>query len=478
MSLKGLALKGIRWNTFTTIFLAIGNLVQLYILVRFISKEDFGVMALLNAAITFARNFLDFGVGSGIIHKKEINDEQLSTLYWLSIIVGLALTILFFFISKPLAFFYENRELESLIKVISILFLINGIGGHYKILIIKGLLFNTLAKIKVVSFFISFIIVIFLAFKGCGVWALVVGTLANATLDSVLGIYFGKHFFKIQRIFELEHVQFYLTFGYFQMGERVLNFVKKQIDIILIGKFLGTEALGVYDLLKRLLNKPFQLINPIITNVSFPLMAKIHENTDMLSKIYLKQLNFVCSLNFPIYIFLFFNAEDIVQMMFGVDWIIYKSLFQILCCYFILYSTGNPVGSLLLAKGRADIGFYWNLGTVLLIPIGILIGIHGSLIGVAGALLILQFLLMIPNFLLQIKPLIFVGAKSYFSQILQPLFIAIFMGGLIWFMSPYFFESLTLRIFSLATFGGLIYLLLSLKFNRYFIKDIKFLIGL
>ena len=214
------------------------------------------------------------------------------------------------------------------------------------------------------------------------------------------------------------------------MGERSINYFNSQFDTILIGKLLGTEALGIYTIAKNLVMKPAQIINPIITKVTFPIMAKIQNDTKQLKNIYLKTINYLCSVNFSIYMAIAVLAEPLVLLLFGDNWLESVVILQILSFYFMFRSIGNPIGSLQLAKGRADLGFYWNLGLFLLVPLAIYLGSFFGLVGVAFALLVLQIFLNFPNWFFMVRPLCGARFKEYFVQIILPLSIACISAGL------------------------------------------------
>ncbi len=164
----------------------------------------------------------------------------------------------------------------------------------------------------------------------------------------------GLKEYKPSFVFKVGKIKEFLSFGAYQMGEKSINYFNSQVDTILIGKLLGMEALGIYSIAKQLIMRPAQVINPIITKVTFPTMAKVQEDTERLKKIYLKTMNYLSSINFPIYAFLFVMAPDLVPLIFGDKWYEAIVIVQILSIYGAIRSTG----SLLLANW----GFYWNLG--------------------------------------------------------------------------------------------------------------------
>jgi O-antigen/teichoic acid export membrane protein len=394
------------------------------ILARYLSPSDFGLMAIVTVVIGFSSLFMDMGLSSAIIHRQDISSEQLSSLYWLNIGSGFILTIIVFFLSNYIAVFYHENELESLIRILSLTFLISAIGNQYRVLYQKELLFDVLAKVEISSALLGFLVSIILAIQGVGVYSLVYATLIKISVANCLFFIVGVKKHIPQLHFNISDIRNVVSFGLFQMGERSINYFNSQFDTILIGKLLGTESLGIYTVAKTLMMKPAQIINPIITKVTFPVMSKVQSDEPQLKRIYLKTINYLCSINSAIYIIIAFLAEPIVLLLFGHKWSPAVPLIQILAGYYILRAIGNPIGALQLAKGRADLGFYWNLMLFMLFPISIYFGSYYGVYGVAYSLIILMLVFTIPNWYFMVKPLCGANFKEYFNNIIKPIFLA------------------------------------------------------
>jgi O-antigen/teichoic acid export membrane protein len=439
MDLKQKALNGVKWTSISSIVIAILQLAQVSILARYLAPSDFGLMAIVSVVIGFSALFMDMGISSAIIHKQDISHKQLSSLYWLNIFAGSVLFFIIYFSSSMVSQYYNEIQIIPLIQLLAFSFLISAIGNQYRILNQKKLLFNRLAKVEIISALISFVVAVACAINDYGVYSLVYATLVNVSISNLTFMLQGLREHKPSFIYKHSEVKNLINFGLFQMGERSINYFNAQFDVILIGKLLGTEALGIYSMAKTLAMKPAQIINPIITKVTFPIMSRVQNDTKQLKNIYLKTLNYLCSVNFPIYIAIAILAEPLVLLLFGDKWIESIVILKILSFYFMFRSIGNPVGSLQLAKGRADLGFYWNLGVFLLTPLVIYLGSVYGLIGVAISLLSLQILLHIPNWYFMVRPLCSAGFKEYFNEIIIPLSTAVIasvIGSLVYYLSP------------------------------------------
>ena len=472
-NLKSKAIHGIKWNTLSTGLRSIIQIVQLLVLARFLSAEDFGLVAIVMIVIGFSQLFMDMGISNAIIHKEKITATQLSSLYWLNIFSGLSVTFIIYIASPLVANFYNEEAITPLLQLLSLSFFINSIGNQYRVLLRKNLKFDLLAKIEVLAVFFGGFGAILLALQGYGAYSLVLATLLNVTVSNTILLLIGLKTQRPQFIYSYQEIKFFLNFGLYQIGQNSIVYFNKQFDVILIGKLLGTETLGVYSLTKQLVMRPAGIINPIVTNVTFPIMAKIQNDPNKLKIIYLKIINYLSSINFPIYILMVILASSIVPLVFGDKWIASVEVFQILSVYYLIRSTTNPAGALLIAKGRADIGFWWSLGEFFLMPLIIYVGSFWGVIGVAYSLVIFQILFLLPNWYFIVKKMCDAPFQEYFFTQVRPL-LAMLVSVFIVFTNLNninFMPSIKILIFSFLSVVA--YLIISNWLNRAFINEIK-----
>ncbi|AZV47322.1 colanic acid exporter [Nautilia sp. PV-1] len=431
MNLREKAIRGIKWTTLSTVISAGVQLLQISILARYLEKSDFGIMAIIMVVIGFSRMLSDLGVSSAIIHKQKVTQNQLSTLYWLNIIIACLIFIIIVLLSPMIAKFYNQKLLSTLIPLVSIVIIIQAFGKQFLVLFEKELKFNIVAKIDIFAVFSGFILAIILAINGFRIYALIYPTILVISLKSLGYVFFGLKYHKPKIYFNLKEVKEFIIFGIYQIGNGIINYFNSQFDIIIIGKLLGSETLGLYTIVKQLIMRPAQIINPIVTRVTFPTMAKIQNNTEKLKEIYLKTVYYLSIINFPIYILMIIFSKEIILLFLGKEWLKGDILFQLLSIYALIRSIGNPIGSLVLAKGKPQYEMYWNIGLFLLIPITIYIGTSRGIMGVAFAWIVLQIVLIMPAWYFLIKKLC--GAKliEYLICIIKPLIISFIIGVII-----------------------------------------------
>jgi O-antigen/teichoic acid export membrane protein len=362
VSLKTSAMSGVMWTTMSTVAITVIQLTQMAILTRFLSPGDFGLMAILMVVIGFSQAFMDMGISNAIIHKQNITHTQLSSLYWLNIGAGLAMTIITFFVSPLVARFYVEPRLAELMMVLSSVFVIVAIGNQYRILFQKELQFTRMAKIEVISSIFSFAVAVYFAVMGFGVYSLVFAMLTQAFASSAMFLFVGlREHHRPTFVYKHSELAGFYSFGLFQMGERSINYFSANIDKLIIGKMLGMQTVGFYDMAWRLIAFPLQKINPIVNKVAFPIYARMQNDSIALNRYYTFNVKALSIITVPLLAFLSFFSHDVVLVVFGPGWNQTASLVTVLAFVGILKALGNPGGAIVLALGRAEVGFWWNL---------------------------------------------------------------------------------------------------------------------
>lgn len=475
MSLKSQAISGVKWTTASTAVTTLLQLLQLAILARFLDPSAFGLMALVMVVIGFSQAFLDMGISNAIIHKQQITHEQLSTLYWVNVLAGFGLFTIISALAPLVSTFYAEPELTELIIIVGLTFIIQPFGQQFMVLWQKEMRFAEIARIDIVNKSVSLVVSVVLAYMGYGVYALVYGTLAGVVSQTMQFLYIGLKEHKPSLIFRLSEVREFLGFGAYQMGEKTINYFNSQIDVILIGKLLGTEALGIYSVAKQLVMRPFQVINPIVTKVAFPLMSKIQDDTVRLKQGYFKIVSMLSFVNLPIYGVIILLAPEIVHIMFGERWNDSVIIVQILSLAFAIVAIGNPIGSLLMAKGKANWGFYWNLAQIFIVPFVVYFASIFGLSAVSWSIVGLKLFFMILAYPFMIKPLIDAKISDYIFSFFPSMLISLLAFVFIYYL-PIDIENELSKLLVLSLLYGLLYVTISIVFNKQATKELILLV--
>jgi O-antigen/teichoic acid export membrane protein len=389
-------MSGVKWTGVATTLKAAVQLIQVAIVARLLDPSDFGLVAMASVAIAFGTAFADAGVSNAIFHFQETDRNTLSSLYWMTVLAGCTIFAVVNAGAPLIVALYDEPRLAGILFAFSFVFIVSSLGQQYQVLLQKDLRFRSLALRDMGSSIVGLLVTVVSAYRGAGAYALVLGQLAAATTGTVLLISLGSRTWRPLMHFSVDDLRRYLAFGAFQTGEKGLGLLSREIDRLTIGVLLGAEALGYYQIAHQLLMTPYRLAGPVLSRVAFPLLAKLQRDNGRLSSVYLQIVAGISLATFPIYAIMLAIPDLVVEVLFGVNWTRSADAFQILGFVGFFYATAHPTGSLLVAKGRADIGFYANLGRSALMLLGIAIGSRYGLEGVAIAVLAVTAGVMFP----------------------------------------------------------------------------------
>ena len=478
MNLKQQTISGVKWSGISMGVVTILQFFTLAVLARFLSPSDFGLMGMIMVVIGFAQAFADMGISNAIIHRQDATKEQLSSLYWLNILAGV-IVFCVVCISTPLVVeFYREPRLRNLLYLTAAVFLITPLGQQFQILLQRELKFDRLAKIEIATALVYPTVAIGTAITGFGVYSLVIGQLAATTAKIALLFVTSWPQWCPSFHFDKRDLKGYVSFGLYQMGERSINYFNSNLDYLLIGSMLGASALGYYALAYNLIIKPSTIINPVITKVAFPAFSLIQNQPEKLRKAYLKVLQFLASVNFPMMIGLAVVAPVAVPVVFGEQWKPSIVLLQILTIVGLLRSTGNPVGALLLAKGRADLGFKWNFCLMVTQIPGLYLGAKiGGPVGVAIAFSILMALYSVFNYLILIRTLIGPCLREYIQSMWPALWMSLAMAIAVYTAGLFFQNATKPTILVLQTLcGAAVFIGLLICSQKILVSELKSMI--
>src|SRR5690606_19043995 len=413
MSIDKQVKTGVKWTTISTVVIAVVAILKISILTRFLDKSDFGLMALVTFVMGFMELFNDMGITSAILHKQGITKKQYASLYWINWLASIIMYLLLLVITPLVASFYEQSLLNTLIPLIGLNLILSAVGRQYKTIEQKNLLFNTISIIDIIGALLSLGLSVFLAIYGYGVFALVYSVVFQALFSNFSYFIIGLRKYGLLFHFKFHETKEFLKIGMYQVGGQVVNYFNRDLDILIIGKFFSADILGGYSLARELVRRPSSFIIPILNRVGAPALSKINDNHEKLKQYYLKMTNVLASLTIPIYLIIALLAYPIVYVLYGESFTDITILVQILTINMIFRIIGGNVGNLVVATGRTDLDFKWNLLTFFVTPLFVLIGSQFGIIGVAVMMSLSMVFLYVPGYFYLIKKMINVSLIQY-----------------------------------------------------------------
>ena len=352
MSATNNTIKGLYWSFVEKIGAQGVQFIVGLFLARILFPEDYGLIGMLMIFIAISGAIIDGGLPIALIRKKNSSDTDYSTVFWYNLFISIVLFIIFFFSSKYIAIFYEKEILEDILKIMSLVFIINAAGSVQKTVFTINLNFKIQAKISIVAVIVSGTVGVMLAYYNFGVWALVAQTVVSAIVTNISLWLFS--FWKPKFVFSIASFKELFGFGYKLLLATILNKVFENIYAILIGKYFSAKDLGFYTRAESLQLLPVNNVYSVIQKVAFPVISK-YSNIIDITNAFRKFLRLTMAILFPIMFLMLVTAYSLILIVLTEKWLPSVSLLQLFCITGVLYPIHAINLNVLNVMGRSDI---------------------------------------------------------------------------------------------------------------------------
>jgi O-antigen/teichoic acid export membrane protein len=298
------------------------------VLARLLTPADFGLVAMVTAITGLGQAFADLGLSEATIQREDISHDQVSTLFWINVAIGLGLTMLSAGLAPVLAWFYREPRLTNITLVVSLTFLIGGLRVQHDALLKRQMRFLSLALRDVASSALAVPVAIIMARRGAGYWAIVALPLAtNATRMALswLGVRWMPGLPRLDA-----NVRSLVAFGGNVATSYILGILNRSADSILIGWKWGAEPLGLYSRAYNLLMLPVRQLSAPVGNVLVPTFSRVQHDPERFARYYLRSVSLLTWISTPVFGFLFVAAEPVIVIVLGDRWRAAAPVFQIL----------------------------------------------------------------------------------------------------------------------------------------------------
>jgi PST family polysaccharide transporter len=382
MRLKNKLINGGLWNGVAQFGSQGFTFVLMLVLARFLSPKDFGLLGMVSVITGFFGYFSECGLIASLIKKKNIDQLDCNTVFWSGLILGLLVYLLIYALAPFIAQFYAQPELTNLARLLAWVFIIRSYSFVPFALEQKKLHYHKLSIIKLVSLVISGGMAIFFVMRGIGVWTLV---WQQIIMEVVL--FFGTFFWikwKPKGQFSFLRFKALFSFGIHVTANNLIKFFSENIDYLLVGKLLGSEALGIYSMAFRLSKYPIEKIGAILGNMLLPAFALIQDKPDEIKKNMLRVSACIACITIPFIIFLFFTTDSFVRLIVGEKWLATVPLIKLFVIYIFFLSFSFADESILMIGGKIKQLNFIKLVTALsLLFIGYWMVLNWGIMGMA-----------------------------------------------------------------------------------------------
>lgn len=288
------------------------------VLARVLTPADFGLIAMVNVVTVFAHMFSEGGLAIATIQRKEINHQQVTALFWVNVVIGVALMLAVAATAPLLTWFYREPRLAGITGVAATAFLFIGLGVQHDALLRRQMRFAAMASRNVAASAVAVGVGIAMGWMGAGYWALVVYPVAGSLTRAVLSWLMVDWRPGWPR--RAKDVRPMLMLGGNQTAANCVIHVSTSLDSLLIGRFRGAGPLGLYSKAQALLLLPLRQLDGPLTAVALPVLSRIQEDPERLARYYLRLANLLMWATTPLVGLLFVAAQPVIALVLGDQW--------------------------------------------------------------------------------------------------------------------------------------------------------------
>ncbi len=418
------AAKQISWSAISSLLGAFLDIAKISLMARFLAPENFGTFAIAMVVMGFCQLFSEGGVGNAIVSKKNISPKQAGHILNFNLLIALIITILVALLLPLITHFYPLPDLSEVILLLMISLPFAGAARIFQAMLQRELKIVAISKVTMIAKVCSLSAALLAVYFNLGVYALPVSAIVFAICNCLLLYLLSANYICLVKTIKWHYIQPILSFSIFQLGEFLLNFFAKNLDILLITKFYSADVAGVYSVSKNLLMRVGDILMTTFVRYFHPTLAKLQDKPQALSRQYLCFFRIVCIFSVISYLLVALNAQLAVTVLLGENFAQAKVLFPFICLWLAIRFCTAPVATLWLVKQLPQLGLIWNIAVAILTPIVMTLAFKQGIEALLSSLIGLQILfLSVAIFLTYylLKPAI--GAHIVQSTHLIKLFI-------------------------------------------------------
>jgi len=378
------ALGGMLWTFSGTGVQAVVQLLVLMVLGRLLTPTDFGLMGAAAVVIALSQIVSQVGVGPAIVQRRELEPVHVRVAFTISGALGFVLGAAVWLAAPALAAFYRIPAVEPVLRGVALLFPIDGLNTVGESLLVRQLRFRLFVAVELGSYVLGYACVgVWLAWQGYGVWALVAANVAQVTVRTV-GMYVAT-MHPIRPSLNLRASRDLLSYGFGHSLAQVGALLSQQGDNLVVGRWLGPAALGIYGRAYNLMVMPASVFGRIVNRVLFPVMAQVQDERERLAGAYERVLAIVALMSLPVSAFLWVVAPEFIPVLLGPGWLGVVLPFRLFTVSLLFRMSSKISDACTKAAGAVYSRALVQAGYAVLVLVGAFIGQHWGVGGVAIA---------------------------------------------------------------------------------------------
>lgn len=422
---------------------------------RVLEPKDFGIVSIASIVIYYSNTITNFGFNQALVQRKEIKTTHINTVFTIDLTISVVMTTIFYIFAPVIASFFNSPESKDVIRVMSLVFILTTLYDLPYNLFRRDLNFKIISLVDIIKNFTTSLLVLFLAHIGYKYWSIVYGQLLPLFLAAVYLVF--KSGWSPRLSYQIEPLKELFNFGFWSFVRAQVYFFSTRVDRIIVGKFLNTSILGLYDKAKSLSQLPVESISGNITTVLSSTFSRIqHYGNEDKVRMFKKSVIILSSLIIPICLGLFSVADPFVRIMLGEKWIPMIIPFQLMSIAGIFLSINELLGSVLIGLGYYSEYSVRQIVYTILLSVTSLVLVWWGIEAVAIGIMFNSVVICYANFIV-IKKKLSLHWNDLFSCISPIVLCGLIMLSVIE-LYAYFYDTTSLsNLFLTVLIGSIVY---------------------
>lgn len=471
-NLKGKMIRALAWSSVDRFGQQAVQFIIGIILARLLSPSDYGLIGLLMIFSALSSVLVDGGFGQALIRKKDADQTDYSSIFFLNLGVSVFIYGVLFFSAPAISIFFNQPQLTLISRVLFLSVIFYALYFVQYVQIVKEVDYKSLAKVNIISTFLSGGIGIYMAFEGYGVWALVTQQISYHIFRLIL--FYIIRQWRPHLIFSFNVIKSFWHFSIHLLGTSTLNVVFNNVYMVLIGRFYPIRQVGFYtqsNKLNETINYSFQ---QILQGGTYPLLVQIQNEEERYRRVYRKMTHMVSIFLFPLIFTLIAVSEPLINTLLSNKWAESIPLFQLLCLANVFTPFFGLNISVLNSRGESKKTLQLELIKKGLIIISILLCFAYGIISMLIGFVIASFISYVVSMAFIKKNLKYLF-KQQLSDICPSLFVATFVSSFIFLLKkmPFIENNFFILLIIQSIVAFIIYIILLFIFKKELFNKIK-----
>jgi O-antigen/teichoic acid export membrane protein len=381
--MRARVLRGLGWVAASQVGAQLTRAVVAIAIARMLTPEEYGLAALALVFSSLVLVFSDMALGAALLQRKTLTEHDRNTAFWVMVASGTLFTAAGVALSGPIASLYGDPDAKPLLMVLSGTFLVSALGATQSILMLREMDFRRLEMLPMLGIMVGGAAGVALAATGAGAWAIIAQYVVATAVTTIM--YWVRSAWQPRFLFSLASLRDLAGFSIYMVGHRMLYYLQVNGDRFLIGRFIGTAALGTYAVAYNTMLVPASKLGGPIQRVMSPAFCRMQDEPDRIAAAWARVTRLLATVSVPALAGLVVVAPDFVPVVLGGQWTEAVPVVQILAWVGIVQALQSLNNDILMARDRTRTIFRFTLVLTSAHLVAFTVGLEWGIIGVAVA---------------------------------------------------------------------------------------------